>query len=150
MDHALRVRIIERGGDLSRDRERILERQLPLAPDPVEQRLAIDARHRVVQASARPAPVEQWQDVRMVEAPLDLDLPEEARGADRRGHLRTKDLQRDGAIVNEVVCAIHHSHAALAEQVLDRVAVRQRALELFDLRDLVPVRGERRAPGQFG
>ena len=52
-----------------------------------------------------------------------LDLAEEPLGADDRGELRPQHLDRDLAIVLEVLGQIDGGHAALAELPLDAVAV---------------------------
>jgi hypothetical protein len=42
MDHALAVRVLEGGGDLARDADRGVDRELSLAGEPLPQRLARD------------------------------------------------------------------------------------------------------------
>ena len=51
----------------------------------------------------------------MLEAGGDLDFGEEALRAERRGELRLEHLERDVAIVLEVVSEVDRRHAALAE-----------------------------------
>ena len=46
VEHAVLVRVMERGGHFARDPDRLVERQLMLAPEPVAQALALDVRHR--------------------------------------------------------------------------------------------------------
>ena len=59
VDHALQVRVMERGGDLPDDADRLVDRELPLAGEPLPQRLARDEGHDVVEqvapAGARPS-----------------------------------------------------------------------------------------------
>ena len=52
-----------------------------------------------------------------------LDLGEEPLGADHRGELRPQHLDRDLAVVLEVLRQIHRRHAARAQLPLDAVAV---------------------------
>ena len=52
-----------------------------------------------------------------------LDLSEEALGAERGGEVGMHDLDRDLPVVAEVVREIYGRHPALAEFVLEAVAV---------------------------
>ena len=54
-----------------------------------------------------------------------LDLAEEPLGADDRGELRAQHLDRDLAVVLEVVREIDGGHAAGAELALDAIAIGQ-------------------------
>ena len=45
VDHAVAVGVLQRLRRLARDPERVLDRELPLAPEPVAQALALDERH---------------------------------------------------------------------------------------------------------
>src|SRR6185437_10557684 len=56
---------------------------------------------------------------------------EESVGTDGRGLRRVQHLERDRAVVPEVACEIYGGHAPPAEFALDRVAIRQPALELL-------------------
>ena len=58
----------------------------------------------------------------MGEAGGDLDLAEEALGADGRGELGAEDLHGDEAAVLGVAGEVDRRHAALAELPLDRIA----------------------------
>ena len=55
-----------------------------------------------------------------------LDLGQEPLGAEHRGQLAAQHLERDLAVVPQVVREIDRGHAALAELALDAVAVGQR------------------------
>ena len=99
MDDALRVRVRQRLGDLLRQVERFVDRQLLLAIELVAQRRAFDEGHRVVQLPVRRARVEHAHDVRVLERAADLDLAQEAFGAERGGELRVQHLDRDVAVV---------------------------------------------------
>ena len=61
----------------------------------------------------------------MLEVRGGLDLAQEALGTDDGGELRAEDLDRDGAIVPEVVREIDGGHAARTELPLDAVTVGQ-------------------------
>ena len=58
-----------------------------------------------------------------------LDLAEEPLGADHGGELGPQHLDRDLAVVLEVLGEVDGGHAALAELALDAVAVGQRGGE---------------------
>ncbi len=116
------VRVLERVGDLARDLERVLEGQAPLALQPVAQRFALYVRHHVVQHPGGLTGVVQRQDVRVGETRDDLDLAEEALGAERGGQLRPQDLQRDLPAEALVVGQVDEGHAAAPELALDGVA----------------------------
>ena len=94
--------------------------KLPLALQPRAQRLALDERHHVEEQPAGVAAVEQRQDVRMLQLRRRLDLGEEPLGAERGAEVRMQDLDRDVAVVLEVVREIDGRHAAGAELALDR------------------------------
>ena len=59
----------------------------------------------------------------MVELGGDGDLAEEPLGAERVGEFGVEDLDRDRAIVLEIVREVDGGHAALPELALDAVAV---------------------------
>ena len=122
--HPLPVGVVERAGDHAREMQCFVERQLAVAVELRPQRLALDVRHDVVEEAVGLARVMQRQDVGMIEAGGDLDLAEEAVGAERGGELGVEDLERDGAVVLAVVGQVHGGHAAAAELALDVVLVR--------------------------
>ena len=62
----------------------------------------------------------------MLEPGGEPDLALEAVGAEGGGELGVQHLQRDRAVVPEVVGQVDGRHAAAAELALDRVAVIQR------------------------
>ena len=62
----------------------------------------------------------------MSEPGRDFYFPQEPLAADHRGQLGTQDLQRDPAVVLDVLGEIDRSHPARAELTLDPVAVGER------------------------
>ena len=62
------VGVVERVGHLPGEPDRILDRKLALAPEPLAQALALDVRHGVPEEPAGLAGVEDGQDVRMLRA----------------------------------------------------------------------------------
>jgi len=65
----------------------------------------------------------------MPEPRRDLDLLDEAVGADAGGELRAQHLHRDAAAVLEILGEIHARHPARADLALDAVARAQRVDE---------------------
>ena len=126
VDHALAVGVVERGGDLAREPERLLDRKLPLADQPGAERFAGDERHHVVEQAVGLARVEQSQDVRVLQVGGDLDLGQEPLAADHGGELGVQHLDGDLAAVPQVLGEVDDGHAALAELPVDAVAVGQR------------------------
>ena len=59
----------------------------------------------------------------MLQVRRGLDLGQEPLGAEHRGQLRAQDLERDLAVVPEVLGEVDGRHAAGAELALDAVAV---------------------------
>ncbi len=57
-----------------------------------------------------------------------LDLDHEALGAEHGGQLRLEDLDRDLAVVLEILRQVDRGHAAGAEFALDAVAIGQRGV----------------------
>ena len=58
-----------------------------------------------------------------------LDLHHEPLGAEHGGEFGLEDLERDLAVVLQVLGEVHGRHAALAELALDAVAVGERHRE---------------------
>ena len=120
----LSVRVVERARHFPRNAHRLGDRQVPLAVEACAERLAGDERHHVIPQAVRRARVEQRQDVRMLQARRGADLAQEALTADRGAEIGVEHLDRDIAIVLEVVGEIHGRHAALPKFALEAVAVR--------------------------
>ena len=129
VDDAVAVRVVERGGDLAGDPDRVVDRELLLPVEPVAQRLALDERHDVEEEAVGLARVEQREDVRVLEVGGELDLGQEPLGADHGGELGTQHLERDLAVVPQVLGEVHRRHAAGADLALDAVAVGEGGLE---------------------
>ena len=117
MHDALPMRAIERGGDLGRTAQRLIERERALL-EARRQRLALEMlQHQEVERAPIgghvPADVVQRADVRMIErghrARLALEALPRLRVA---GDLRRQHLDRDAAIQPRVPRPIHLPHAA--------------------------------------
>jgi hypothetical protein len=64
------------------------------------------------------------EDVRVVEPRGNLDLAQKTVGAERGGQLGVEDLERNLAIVLQIVGEVNRGHPASAELTLDFVLVR--------------------------
>ena len=117
------VGVVEGAGGLDRDAERVVERELALAAEPVAEALALDEGHGEPEPASGLARIVDGQDVGMLQPGGEADLALEPVGAERGGELGEEDLERDGAVVAEVVRQVDDGHAAAAELALDGVAV---------------------------
>src|SRR2546429_1225886 len=70
----------------------------------------------------------------MREPSSNLDLPQEALGAERCGDLGAEDLDGDGAAVPEIAREVHGGHPAASQLTLDGVAVGQGCAEAIKRR----------------
>ena len=129
VDHAGAVGRGERLGDLAQQPHGLGYRKLADAREPVAQRLALYERHHVVEEAAGLTGVEHTEDVRVLQAGGDLDLPREPLGAEGGGELRAQHLQRHFAVVLQVLGEVDSGHAALSELPLDAVALGQGSLQ---------------------
>src|SRR4029079_13207771 len=86
-------------------------------------RLALDVGHDVVEKPVRFARVEQRQNVRMLQRRRRLDLDDESLGAQHGREFGLQGLDRDLALVLEVVREIDGRHAARTQLALDPVPV---------------------------
>ena len=128
--HALGMGEGERVGDLDQDADRLVHGELALAGQAVAQALPLHVGHHVIEEALGLAGVEQRQDVRVLEPGGDADLAGEPLGAQGGGELGAEHLDRDLAIVLEVISQEHGRHAALAELALDAVGGAESLLEL--------------------
>ena len=119
------VRVAQRVRHLAGDLQRVVQRQLTLAPEPIPEGLALHVGHRVPELAGRFTGIEHRQDVRVLQAGGGPDFALEAFWAERGSQLGMKHLQGDRAVVLEVVGEVHRGHAAPAQLALEPVAVSQ-------------------------
>ena len=138
VDDAVPVRVVQREPDLAGDADGGRHREPPLALQPPAQGLARHVRHHVIEEPVGLARVEERQDVGVGEAGDEADLAEEALGAHRGRELRVDHLERDRAVMPEVVGEENRRGAAAAEKrqapvgpPLDPVALLKRHHETF-------------------
>jgi hypothetical protein len=135
MDDLPAVGIIQRLGHLPCDPDGLLDRQLKIPAQALAQGLALDERHGKPEHPARPCHcvhltgVVHRQDVGMLKPGGQPDLPQESLGPKRSGQIGVEHLERNQAVVLQVMRQIHHGHAPVAELALDGVAVVQGRLQ---------------------
>jgi hypothetical protein len=113
----------ERFGGLTRHPQRVVQRERAASAEPIPETPALDIGHGEPEAAAGLAGVVDREDMGMLESGGESDLALEALGPEHGGELRVQDLQRDGAVVLEVVGEIDRRHAPAPELPLDAVAV---------------------------
>jgi hypothetical protein len=127
------VGVRQRVRHLARDPERVVERQLRLAAEPVAQRGAVHEGHDVVEEAVRGTGVVEGKDVGMLELGRDADLAEEALGSDGSRDIGREDLHGDGSAVLAIVRQVHARHPAPADLALDLVPTRERGPQAVQL-----------------
>ena len=123
------VRIAERLGHVASDAHRLVDRQVAIALEAVPQRLALDVRHREVEQAVRLARVVDGHDPGVGELRHRLDLAVEALCSHGDRDLGAQHLERDEAVVLEVVGEVDPGHRSDAEFPLDAVLGAERAAE---------------------
>src|SRR4051794_30932793 len=117
------MRVGERSGDGGGDANGLVDRQLLLAVEPRAEALAFDIRHYIEEqrrsrgktSGANLTAIEERQEIRMLEIRRDLDLGDEALGAEHGTELRVEDLERHLAIVLEIAGEVDGGHASGAD-----------------------------------
>jgi hypothetical protein len=128
VDQAGLMRRVERAGRRGEDPQRPAGVELA-CHDQVLQVGAAHEPHRDEEATVGLARVEDRDDVRVVDARLDLALPLEA--GDERGvvaQVRRQHLERDHSIEGQLGGLVDGPHATLAEDAVDAVTGKGRAL----------------------
>jgi hypothetical protein len=123
MDDAACVRVGERVGDILSDPNRVLERELLLAGDPLAQGVSFDVRHHVVQMAVGLAGIVEREDVRVTELSGDLDLPEEALRPKAGRQFAVQHFDGNRSVVPEISGEVNRGHPPAAELALERVAM---------------------------
>jgi hypothetical protein len=112
-------------GDLAQDPGGILDRQLALTAQSLAQGSAVDEWRDVIGGVRHLARIDEPEDVRVLECGDRPDLKEKPFGAHGSGQLGFQDLDRDLAVVLQVLGEVDRGHAALAQLALEAVAVGQ-------------------------
>jgi hypothetical protein len=123
VDEPFRVGGVEGVRDLRDDRECPGGSQRAFTSKHGAQVRALDVAHREVEACVGVARVVDRDDVRVIEARCDPRLAEEALAESVVSRVtRSEDLEGHVPVEAAVVRAVHLSHAAAADQLLDPVA----------------------------
>ena len=130
VNHPVAMGAIQCLGRSAGDTQRILDRQLLVALEPIAQRLALDVGHREPELSCGLARIVHTQEVGVLQPRRESDFSQEALGPERGSQLRSERLQGDEAIVLQVAGEIHGGHPAAAELALDGVAVGEGILQV--------------------
>ena len=132
VDYAVRVRVLERIGDLLRDSYRFVDGKLFLAFEPGAERFTLDVRHDVEQESVGCSGIEQRKKIRVLKICGDSDLGQKAFYAEYRAQLGIEELEGDVAVVADVAGEVDGRHSAGADLPLYVVAFGEGLLELRD------------------
>ncbi len=123
VDHPVLVGVLQRVGHFLGDPHRVVNRELLLPAEAVAEGFSLDEGHHVEDGALHLAGIEQRQDMRVLQIGRRLDLGQEPLGADHRGEFRPQHLERDLAVVLQVLGEVDSGHAAVAKLPLDGVAV---------------------------
>ena len=119
VDHAVLVGVLQRVGDFPRDLDGGVHGELLLAVQPIAQGFALDEGHHVEQEGIGDPGIEQRQDVRVLQVRGGLDLAQKPLGPDDRGQFRAQHLDRDLAMVLQILGEKDGGHAARAQLPLE-------------------------------
>ncbi len=119
----------QRVGDFASDSKGVIERESPLALEPLAQRFAFHERHHEIKETVGFTRIVDRQNVGVGQACGDADLAEESLGTEGDAQVGAQHLQRHQAMVLEVAGAINDSGAAPADLAVDRVPGRERGRE---------------------
>ena len=120
MHHAVRMRVLERTGDLRAERRDVARRKRAAGVEDVAEALAVDELHHEERAVRVLAPVVDRHHVGVVEARRRPGLPTEPLA--RTLGLRRRQLHRHPAVEQLVARGEDLAHAARAQQLLEPVA----------------------------
>ncbi len=97
------VRVVHRRGDVVGNLDRLLNRELAVALQPVSQRFPLDIGHHAVQEAVRLPCLVKGEDLWMLQLGGELDLLEEPICAQRRGELRAEHLDRHLSVESQIL-----------------------------------------------
>ncbi len=130
MHHIMGVGVAQRIGHFARDGDGLLQGELALAIQPVAQGLPLHVRHGVKEQARTCAVlrrdltrIEQAEDVGMLQGGAGGDLAQKALTAQSSPEFGPQHLQRDSALMLEVLREVHSRHPAAAELALDPVTI---------------------------
>ncbi len=119
--HPLSMRGVERARHFRRDANGVVNGQLGLPLQTSPKRFPLHVRHYIEEKAIHLAGVVQGQDVGVLEVRRGLDLGQKTLGAKGGDQFPMHHLDRDGAIVTDIVGQIHRGHSAAADLAIDPV-----------------------------
>ena len=129
MDDVMGVGMAQGVSDFQGDLDRIVDRELALAFQPVPERFALDEGHDIEEESIHRPRVEEPEDVWVLQLGGQLDLALESLTADGGGQVGIEDLDRHFAVVPDVAGQVDRGHPPLPKLSLEEVAVSQFRLQ---------------------
>jgi hypothetical protein len=130
VDYPVLMGVAQRPGRLTRNPQGVADRELALPPEPVAQALALDVGHGEPEPARSFPRVMHGQDVGMLQAGGEPDLPLEPLRPQRGGELRVQHLERHGPVVLTIVRQEDGCHPSPAQLALEHVTLAQALLEL--------------------
>ena len=141
VDDAVPVGVGEGVDHLAQDAHRLDDGQLAFARELEPERLARDERHDVVEQVAGRSGREQRNDVRVLQAGGELDLPLESLDVHRSAHLGRQELDDDLTTEPDLFGQEDAAHAAATQLLQDAVVVADRGLKpVLEIDRSAPVR----------
>ena len=125
VDYPVPVGVVERGRHFGGNPDGVGHRELFLPGEPVAHRFPLHVWHDIEEKAVGLPAVEEREDVGMLEVGGGLDLAQEPLGADDRGQLGPQHLDRDLAVVPEVLGEIDGGHPPLPDLFEESVAAGQ-------------------------
>ena len=125
VDDALPVGVSEGVRHLLGEVQCAVHAQLNLPPQAIPERLSMDVGHGVPELACCLAGVEDWKNVRVLQAGGESDLAEKALGAQCRRELGMENFEGDQPVVSEITGAVDRGHAATPEFLLEHVAIKE-------------------------
>jgi hypothetical protein len=131
VNHAMRMGVRQRVGDLAGERHRVLLGKPPVPLQPLAQGLALDERHDEIRqrgtgTALDHAGIKDGKNVRVLQPGGELDLAEEAFEAQRAAELGPDHLERHRTPMPQVLREIDRRHPAGADLTLQEVALTER------------------------
>ena len=133
VDDAVAVGVRQRGGHRAHDPERDVDRELPLARQPVAQRLAPGVGHDEIEQAVAFARVVERENLGMGQPRGDADLAQEALGLVPVAPGRAEHLHRHLTPVLQVLRQIDRGGTAAADLLQDAISVGDGAEALGDV-----------------
>ena len=114
MHYAVLVSVVECVVDLLRDGDRVLHTELLFSVEAISERLSLHVGHHVEHEPVSIPGIVKREDMRVLELRRRLDFGEESLAPNDCSQLRLEHLQRDFALVLQVVGQVDRRHPTFA------------------------------------